>query len=400
MALIQGTRVRTRHKVKPSRRPSGNGPFRLLAGYDWLLIAPALALSVIGAFLVWSASRSALLDQGEDPQYYFRRHLLNLAIALVIAFAISRISHQTLKSLAIYFYALGIVGLVAVLIPGVGTTVNGAQAWLRLPAGFSFQPSEFAKLGLIVLLAMLLSERLDNETTPQSRLVVLGLAATALQLILILLEPDLGTAVITACISIAVVSVAGVKARWVVGLVAAGLAAGTAAVVFGFVSTYQVDRLAAFADPSLDPSGAGYNTQQARIAIGSGGLSGQGLFQGTQTAGQFVPEQQTDFVFTVAGEELGFIGSAGIVILIGMILWRSLQIATQATDLYGRLLAAGVVAWFAFQSFQNIGMNLGIMPVTGVPLPFVSYGGSSLFAAWCAIGLLSTVSRETSLTRP
>jgi rod shape determining protein RodA len=299
-----------------------------------------------------------------------------------------------------YFYALGIVGLVAVLIPGVGTTVNGAQAWLRLPAGFSFQPSEFAKLGLIVLLAMLLSERLDNETTPQSRLVVLALAATAVQLVLILLEPDLGTAVITGLISLAVIAISGVKARWVVGLIVLGGLMGAAAVMFGFVSTYQVDRLAAFADPSLDPAGAGYNTQQARIAIGSGGLSGQGLFQGTQTAGQFVPEQQTDFIFTVAGEEFGFIGSAGIVVLLGMVLWRSLRIASQATDLYGRLLAAGVVVWFAFQSFQNIGMNIGIMPVTGVPLLFVSYGGSSLFAAWCAIGLLSTVSRETSQTRP
>jgi rod shape determining protein RodA len=400
MALIYRAGARNRRVGRQPSRSGNSGVLGFLAGYDWLLIAPALALSVLGAFLVWSASRSALIDQGDDPQYYFRRHLLNLAIALVIGFAISRISHQTLKSLAIYFYAIGIVGLVAVLIPGVGTTVNGAQAWLRLPAGFSFQPSEFAKLGLIVLLAMLLSERLDNETTPQSRLVVLGLAATALQLGLILLEPDLGTAVITACISIAVIAVAGVKARWVVGLVAIGLSAGAAAVIFGFVSTYQVDRLAAFADPSLDPSGAGYNTQQARIAIGSGGLSGQGLFQGTQTAGQFVPEQQTDFVFTVAGEELGFIGSAAIVVLIGMVLWRGLHIASRATDLYGRLLAAGVVAWFAFQSFQNIGMNIGIMPVTGVPLPFVSYGGSSLFAAWFAIGLLSTVSRETSQTRP
>lgn len=398
--MTQSARGRNRTRSRRSNRGASPRAISLLAGYDWFLIAPALALSIIGAFLVWSASRSALLDQGGDPQYYFRRHFLNLAIALVIAFLISRISHQTLKSLAIYFYVIGIVGLIAVLIPGVGMTVNGAQAWLRLPAGFSFQPSEFAKLGLIALLAMLLSERLDNETTPQSRLIVLGLAATGVQLFLILLEPDLGTAVITATISVAVISVAGVRAGWVLGLIAAGVAVGSAAVFFGFVSTYQVDRLAAFADPSLDPSGAGYNTQQARIAIGSGGLSGQGLFQGTQTAGQFVPEQQTDFVFTVAGEELGFIGSAGIVVLIGMVLWRSLQIATHSVDLYGRLLAAGVVSWFAFQSFQNIGMNLGIMPVTGVPLPFVSYGGSSLFAAWCAIGLLSTVSRETSQTRP
>lgn len=383
-----------------ARRSQGRVATRFLSGYDWFLIGPALILSVIGAFLVWSASRTALIEQGLDPQYYFKRHMLNLAIALVIALSISRISHRTLKSIAVYFYALGILGLVVVLIPGIGKTVNGAQAWISLPAGFSFQPSEFAKLGLIALLAMLLSERLDNETTPRRRLIFLAIVATALQLILILLEPDLGTAVITACIALTVIAISGVPFRWVAGLLAVGAIAGVASVWLGLVSTYQVDRLAAFADPTLDPAGAGYNTQQARIAIGSGGFSGQGLFQGSQTAGQFVPEQQTDFIFTVAGEEFGFLGSAAVVVLLGMVLWRSLQIAAGATDLYGRLLAAGVVAWFAFQSFQNIGMNLGIMPVTGVPLLFVSYGGSSLFAAWCAIGLLSTVSRETSISRP
>lgn len=371
-----------------------------LAGYDWLLIGPALGLSVVGSFLVWSATRTALLEEGLDPQYYFKRHLLNLAIALIIGFGISRVSHQTLKSIAVYIYAVGIVGLVVVLIPGVGTTVNGAQSWIRLPAGFSFQPSEIAKLGLIVLLAMLLAERMDNELTPRPRLIVLALAATALQLILILLEPDFGTAVITSIIAVTIIAVSGVKVRWLLGMAVVGAAAVYAAISLEVVSSYQVDRIAAFTDPELDPGGAGYNAQQARIAIGAGGLAGQGLFQGSQTAGRFVPEQQTDFIFTVAGEELGFIGAAGVLVLIAMVLWRSLRIAANATDVYGRLLAAGVVAWFAFQSFQNIGMNLGIMPITGVPLLFVSYGGSSLFAAWCAIGLLTTVSKETSLTRP
>lgn len=383
-----------------SRRSRLGRTGSLLAGYDWFLIGPALALSVVGSFLVWSATRSALLEEGLDPQYYFKRHLLNLAIALVMGFGISRISHQALKSVAVYIYAVGIVGLVVVLIPGVGTTVNGAQSWIRLPAGFSFQPSEIAKLGLIVLLAMLLSERIDNETAPRTRLIVLAIAATALQLLLILLEPDFGTTVITSVIAISVIAVSGVKVRWLIGLAAVGAIGAFSAIYFGFVSNYQVDRIAAFADPTLDPDGAGYNAQQARIAIGAGGLAGQGLFQGSQTAGQFVPEQQTDFIFTVAGEELGFLGSAGILVLIAMVLWRSLRIASQASDVYGRLLAVGIVAWFAFQSFQNIGMNLGIMPVTGVPLLFVSYGGSSLFAAWCAIGLLTTVSKETSLTRP
>jgi len=154
---------------------------------------------------------------------------------------------------------------------------------------------------------------------------------------------------------------------------------------------YQIDRLLAFTNPNLDPQGIGYNTNQARIAIGSGGLWGVGLFHGSQTSGQFVPEQQTDFVYTVAGEELGFAGSFLIIVLFGVILWRALRIAMRADDLFGTLVATGVVCWFTFQMFENIGMVTQIMPVTGVPLPFVSYGGSSMFANWMAIGLLENV---------
>ncbi len=162
----------------------------------------------------------------------------------------------------------------------------------------------------------------------------------------------------------------------------------------GVLSQYQVDRFAAFADPTLDPRGVGYNTGQARIAIGSGGLFGTGLFQGTQTSGRFIPEQQTDFVFTVAGEELGLVGAGGLVLLLGVVLWRGLRIAGRAHDPFGRLVAAGVVTWFAFQSFVNIGMTLGITPVTGLPLPFVSYGGSAMFANLAAVGLLLNVDRR------
>jgi rod shape determining protein RodA len=154
---------------------------------------------------------------------------------------------------------------------------------------------------------------------------------------------------------------------------------------------YQLDRFRAFYDPAADPKGVGFNVRQALIAIGSGGMDGQGLFHGAQTQGHFVPAQQTDFIFTVAGEELGFVGAALVITLIGLVLWRAGRIAMQAEDLFGRLVATGVLCWFAFQAFENIGMTLGIMPVTGVPLPFVSYGGSSMFAGLIAVGLLQNV---------
>ena len=181
------------------------------------------------------------------------------------------------------------------------------------------------------------------------------------------------------------------RSRWVVGLIAAAVGAALLAIALGVLDQYQIDRLLTFTDPDRDLQGIGYNTAQARIAIGGGGLLGQGLFNGNQTQGAFVPYQQTDFVFSVAGEELGLIGASILIALVGVILWRGIQIARLARDPFGRLVATGVVTWFAFQAFENIGMNLGIMPVTGVPLPFVSYGGTSMFAAWIGIGLLQSV---------
>jgi rod shape determining protein RodA len=166
----------------------------------------------------------------------------------------------------------------------------------------------------------------------------------------------------------------------------------------GVLDEYQINRFAAFANPELDPAGVGYNTNQARIAIGSGGLYGAGLFNGTQTTGQFVPEQQTDFIFTVAGEELGFLGAGLIILTLGVILWRACRIARDTTELYGTVVAAGIISWFAFQSFENIGMTLGIMPVAGLPLPFVSYGGTSMFAVWIAIGLLQSIKVQRPLS--
>jgi rod shape determining protein RodA len=212
-----------------------------------------------------------------------------------------------------------------------------------------------------------------------------------------MLQPDLGTAVVMGMIVLGILAVAGTRLWWLVALVVLGVVGAIVAIQIGVLDQYQIDRLLAFTNTDLDPQGVGYNTNQAFITIGSGGIFGVGIFEGTQTGGGFVPEQQTDFIFTVVGEELGFVGSAGLIVLFGVLLWRAMRIAMRAEDLFGTLMATGIVCWFTFQMFQNIGMAVGIMPVTGVPLPFVSYGGTSMFANWMAIGLLENVHLRRSV---
>ena len=362
----------------------------MLRRLDWPLALAVAGLLVLGALLVWSATRQRLLSAGLDPQSFLEKHVLNIAIGTALGAGAALVDHRSLRAFAPLVYLASCLGLVVVLSP-LGATINGAHSWIVLPAGFQVQPSEFAKIAVVVGMAGLLGELRDGEDRPRSGDVVLVLALAALPMALVMLQPDLGTTLVLVAVVLGVLAVAAVPARWIVGLLLAGAVVCAGAVHLGVLSQYQVDRFAAFADPALDPQGAGYNTHQARIAIGSGGLTGKGLFHGSQTSGRFIPEQQTDFVFTVAGEELGLLGAGALVALLGVVLWRGLRIAGRAEDAFGRLVAAGVVSWFAFQGFVNIGMTLGIMPVTGLPLPFVSYGGSAMFANLMAVGLLQNV---------
>lgn len=359
---------------------------------DWLLFLASLALTLIGALLVYSATRTRSDLNHGDPHYFLERHLLNLVVGLVLMGVMAWVGHRRLRGAVPVLYVLSLLLMLAVLTP-LGSTVNGAKSWIQLGGGFAVQPSEFVKITMILGMAMLLSTRVDagEREFPGHRAVIQSLVVALVPMGIVLLMPDLGSVLVMVVITLGVLLVSGTPNRWVAGLVGAGTAGCLLVWQLGVLSEYQVDRFAAFANPNLDPSGVGYNTSQARIAIGSGGLTGKGLFHGSQTTGQFVPEQQTDFVFTVAGEELGFLGCLVIVLLLGVVLWRACRIARQAGDLYGTVIAGGVVAWFAFQAFENIGMTLGIMPVTGLPLPFVSYGGSSMFVAWVAIGLLQAV---------
>ena len=363
----------------------------LLHGFDPVLTAVVGLLLFIGTLLVWAATRDWYIRNGLDGQYYLKRHIINIMIGLVLAYGVTVIDYRLLRAYTPFLWGAGVLGLVIVLIPGLGSEVNGAKAWIALPGGFQIQPAELAKISIIIGMSMILSERTHDSDGPSSTDVLQSLAIAAIPVLLIILQPDMGTILIISAAVVTIIAVSGAPARWVTALLLLAVLGGFVAVKAGVVSEYQVNRLQTFVDPSADTQGAGYQLRQARITVGSGGLFGTGLFDGPQTNGRFVPEQQTDFIFTVAGEELGFLGSGAILILYLILLMRGFSIARRTSDPFGRLVCTGVIAWFAFQIFENIGMTLGLMPMTGVPLPFISYGGSSMFATLIGIGLLQNV---------
>lgn len=371
---------------------------------DWLLMLAVLALVTLGTLLVWSATTHREDLTGGDPSAYLKKQLVNIAIGLVLMVLVLATDHRWVRIVAPLVYLASVGGLVLVLT--MGSTVNGSRSWLQL-GGMSIQPSEFAKLAVVIGMALWVAERAEvrrhGAGSPARGSIgdVVGMLAIAgLPASLIMLQPDLGTMLVLSATVFGVLAVSGAPRRWLALLAAGGLTAAAAAVAGGFLKQYQVDRFLAFTNPDLDPRGAGYNVEQARIAVGNGGLFGQGLFDGSQTRAGFVPEQHTDFVFTVAGEELGLLGAGVLIALLAVVIWRALAIAARTDDVFGRLAAAGIACWFGFQAFQNVGMCLGIMPVTGVPLPFVSYGGSSMFAGMLAIGLLQNIHLRSAAELP
>ncbi|MGZ0147481.1 rod shape-determining protein RodA [Kribbella sp. WER1] len=359
---------------------------------DWVLVFSVVALSFLGALLVWSATHNKTSLTGGNPDAYLIRHAINFAIGLVLAVGAAITDHRRVRILAPVLYVGSILGLILVLVPGIGATINGSRSWILLPF-MSVQPSEFAKLAVIVGMALLIAEKSETDRNEEARTVDVAqaVAVAAVPVVLVMLQPDLGTVMVLGSIVFGIIAVSGVPKRWMLALLSAGVVVAAIAISTHVLKRYQIDRFTAFMHPSSDPQGIGYNVNQARIAIGNGGVFGQGLFHGGQTQNGFVPEQHTDFVFTVAGEELGLIGAGAIIVLFAIILFRGLRIAVNARDAFGRLVATGIVCWFAFQAFENVGMTLGIMPVTGLPLPFVSYGGSSMFACLLAVGLLQNI---------
>ena len=369
----------------------GRSPRTNFGSFDKLLNFAVGGLLLIGSLLVYAGTREWFRSYGLDPEYYFKRHTLNIVIGGLLAYGTTLIDYRLLRAYTPIVWLAAVIGLTIVLIPGLGTEINGAQAWISLPGGFQLQPAELAKIAIIVGLSMILSDRDQTDKDPTDLDVIKALAIAAIPILLIVAQPDLGTVLIISAAVVAMIGASGAPARWVVGLLLLAVVGVFTAVQTGAVSQYQVARLQSFVDPSADPQASGYQLRQSRITIGSGGLFGKGLFEGPQTNGRFVPEQQTDFIFTVAGEELGFVGCSLILALYFLLFVRAFSICRRSSDLFGRLVCIGVIAWFAFQTFENIGMTMGLMPMTGVPLPFLSYGGSSMFANLIGIGLLQNV---------
>jgi rod shape determining protein RodA len=367
-------------------RMARKAPIRHL---DPTLLLVTLLLSVYGAVMIYSASVADQRAAGLPEDYYLKRQLAFLIVGTIVLLITSFFDYRHLRGLSPFLYGITIVGLIVVLTP-LGETVQGAQRWINLGA-FQAQPSELMKLVLIITLAAYMAER-GGELT--ARDIILSVALFLIPAALIFMQPDLGTMMVLAAIVTAVLLVGGARIRHFLVLGGIALVVLAIALQAGLIRDYQVQRLTAFLDPNPDLSSEGYNLVQSKIAIGSGGMHGKGFADPegqTQTALDYVPEQHTDFIFTAVGEQLGFVGAAALLALFGFLLWRALRIATLSRDLFGTILAAGIAALWAFHIFVNIGMTVGIMPITGIPLPFISYGGSSLITNYFAIGLLLNI---------
>jgi rod shape determining protein RodA len=353
---------------------------------DVTLLVCTLALGALGVLMVFSATRGpGGPDDIVDRTYLLRQSVfggLGLAVMAVFAF----VDYRRWRRFAPIIY-LGILVVLALVLSGLGEERMGAQRWFQL-GPFQFQPPEVAKVGMIVVLAAYLSLR-SGELVLRHLLVAIGLAVVPVALVV--LQPDLGTALVFVAITVCMLLVGGAQPRHVLAVTAIGVLVVIGGLRSDMLAEYQADRLTNFADPTADVQDGTYNTYQALTTIGSGGFWGQGLFEGTQTRAGQVPEQQTDFIFTVVGEELGFVGGATVLLLYLVVLWRLWRIAQLSRDSFGTLLCVGVMAMLMFQVFQSVGMNLNIMPVTGLPLPLLSYGGSATLATLGALGLVQSV---------
>jgi rod shape determining protein RodA len=372
-----------------SRRGLGE-PSRLEASplrhFDWLLLGAALAITVLGTAMIYSTTHQRIPG---DPYYFVKRQVLFGGIGVVVMVVMLLIDYKRLRDLTMVFYGVTVFMLLAVLAP-VGSNIKGHQAWFQLPGGFTLQPSELAKFGLIVFLAGYCNHY-RGEFDAWRLTVIIGLVSVPIGLVL--LQPDLGTVMVLAVIIVAVLAAAGVSGKQLIVLGLLAVTGVYAVVGLGLLKQYQLDRLTTFLDPESGTSqGTAYNQEQSKQAIAHGRTTGEGYLAGSQTQGGFVPEQQTDFIFTSVGEELGFIGAVVMLGLFAIVMWRTWRTARLSRDFFGTLLCVGVLAMLAFQMFENIGMTMGIMPVTGIPLPMMSYGGSSLITTLACVGLVANVS--------
>ncbi|MGE5576950.1 MAG: rod shape-determining protein RodA [Syntrophothermus sp.] len=358
---------------------------RLIKNLDLPLLGVVLGITTLGILAVYSATHSSMVENGGNPYYFAKQQVVGALIGLIAIAIVINFDYRGLDKFTPYIYIGNLVLLGVTLV--VGKVVSGAQSWLSLGPLSSFQPSEIAKIAIIVTLAKHLEAKRDLQklTGLLSPFIHVGIPMA-----LILLQPDLGTAMVFVGILFGMLLIGGARPKHLLGIILI-FAALSPLVYFFVLKDYQQARIMTFINPYADSRGSGYNVIQAMIAVGSGRFFGKGLFSGTQTQLNFVPEHHTDFIFSVVGEELGFIGS---VLLLGgyfFIVWRGIRTISHARESFGALLATGIVSMMLFHIMINVGMNVGIMPVTGIPLPFMSFGRSSLVTNLIGIGLLLNI---------
>ena len=354
---------------------------RLLRRTDLTLIAAAAAIVIMSLVIIGSATH--VNTPSEERYWFVQRQGISIIVDIALAAFLMNFDYKILQRYGNHFYVFNLILLILVML--VGQTALGAQRWIAL-GPISIQPSEFSKLIMIIALAAMIEKRGKIQSLSDVAPVA---GYVLVPFLLVLKQPDLGTSLVFLAIFFGMVFVAGIRLRILAGIFGLGLAA--LPVLWHFLKDYQKMRIMVFMDPNVDPLGAGYHIIQSKIAIGSGLLFGKGLFGGTQSQLNFLPENHTDFIFSVVGEELGFVGCAVLLLLYLIVLWRGIKIAQDASDTFGRLLAVGITSMIAFHVLVNVGMTMGIMPVTGIPLPLMSYGVSSLTTNIMAIAILLNI---------
>ncbi len=364
-----------------------------LRSMDWILLAATLGLVVYGLLMIYSVTHA----DTDDAFYYVRSQAIGAVLGFIFLLVLSVVNYRWFARWRTYIYGFALVLLVATLVVGTGkeTPGVGANRWIEF-AGFRLQTAELVKFLLIVSLGAILAEGV--ELRGRFRFVIVCVAYVLVPCVLVMLQPDLGTALVFLAVLLVMLVVWGIRLSHLgivagVGCLAAALALRLRPSLFGhdLVKDYQMERLTVFLDPESDPTGAGYSLIQSRIAVGSGMFTGKGYMGGTQTQLRFLPNHHTDFIFAAIGEELGFLGGVLLLGLFALIIWRAFRIARLSQDTYGTLVAAGVAGLVVFEVFVNVGMTIGVMPVTGIPLPLVSFGSSSLVVFLMTIGLLESV---------
>jgi rod shape determining protein RodA len=375
--------------AEPPPRPLEPRGFRFRL--DPLLLIAVLGLCACSLVTIRDATAD---DVAGQPYYYVIRQAIYVVVGLGLMYGISRVDYSRLRELKYVVYGAMISSIV--LVYALGSAARGSKRWIELPL-FRFQPSELGKVLLVLAIAAFITDRMrrfDRDTT--ARVLLLALIPA----MLVMAQPDLGTSLVYVIAVLALLFVAGAPWKHFAALAALGAVALTMTLValpavgVSVLQPYQVDRLTSFLSPSSDPSEEGYQQQQSKIAIGSGEKTGRGVENATQTSLNFLPEHHTDFIFAVVGETYGFAGAALVLSLYALLIWRGLHILTLSKNLYGALIAGGLTAMTLFQIFVNIGMTVGIMPITGVPAPLLSYGGSSMLVTFMAIGLLQSISAQ------